>query len=64
MKAVSGYTPAQGDVGSEAYSFTDWEVQISTVGLTNQYKVGRITGLENTSTGTSGVRVRVDGYVV
>ena len=64
LKAVSGYTPAQADVGAEVYANTDWEVQASTGGLTNQYKVGRVTGLENTSTGTSGVRVRVDGYVV
>ncbi len=64
MKAASGYSPAQGDVGTEAYANTDWEVQVATGGLTNQYKVGRITGLETTSTGASGVRIRVDGYTL
>jgi hypothetical protein len=62
LKAASGYTPVQGDVGAECYANTDWEVQVSTAGLTNLYKVGRIAGIETTSTGASGVRVRVDGY--
>ena len=64
FKAASGYTQAQADVGAEVYVNTDWEVQTGTGGLTNQYKLGRITGLENTSTGASGVRVRVDGYTL
>src|SRR5690242_270047 len=64
FKAAAGYTPAQGDVGKEVYCLTDWEVQVSTVGLTNQYKVGTITGLESTSTGVTGIRVRVDNYSV
>ncbi len=64
FKAASGYTPAQADVGVEVYANTDWEVQIATAGLTNLYKVGRIIGIESTSTGASGIRVRIDGYAV
>ena len=62
FKAASGFSPAQADIGSEVYANTDWEVQVSTTGLTNQYKVGRIVAIETTSTGASGVRVRVDNY--
>lgn len=62
MKAASGFTPAIADLGKELYASTDWEVQVSTTGLTNQYKVGTIVGIETTSTGASGVRVRVDNY--
>lgn len=59
---ANGFTPAIGDLGKEAYANTNWEAQISTVGLTNQYKIGTITALENTSTGAAGIRVRVDNY--
>lgn len=62
FKAASGFTPAQADVGKEVYANTDWEVQITTVGLTNSVKVGRIVALETTSTGGTGVRVRIDDY--
>ncbi|MFZ4508376.1 MAG: hypothetical protein ACOYON_11845 [Fimbriimonas sp.] len=62
MKAISGYTPAQADIGKEVYANTDWEVQIATAGLTNQYKIGTIVALETTSTGSAGVRVRIDNY--
>lgn len=62
FKAVSGFTPAIADIGKEVYANTDWEVQIATAGLTNQYKVGTIVALENTSTGAAGLRVRVDNY--
>lgn len=61
-KPASGFTPAQADIGKEVYANTDWEVQIATAGLTNQYKVGRICALETTSTGASGVRIRIDDY--
>lgn len=64
FKAAATYSPSQADIGKEVYSLTDWEVQVSTVGLTNQYKVGTIVGLESTSTGVTGVRVRVDNYSV
>ncbi|MCW5941699.1 MAG: hypothetical protein KIS66_05680 [Fimbriimonadaceae bacterium] len=64
FKAASGFTPAQADLGKEVYANTDWEVQISSGGLTNAYKVGTIVALENTSTGSAGVRVRVDNHVV
>lgn len=62
FKAAASYTPAQADVGKEAYASSDWEVQISAVGLTNAYKVGRIVALETTSTGQTGVRIRIDDY--
>lgn len=62
FKAASGFAPAVADIGKEVYANTDWEVQIATGGLTNQYKVGTIVAIENTSTGAAGVRVRVDNY--
>lgn len=64
FKAVSGFTPAVADIGKEVYANTDWEVQIATAGLTNQYKVGTIVGLETTSGGVAGVRVRIDNYTL
>lgn len=63
-KPVAGFAPAQGDLGKEVYVSTNWEVAISTVGLTNQYKVGTIVALDTTSTGSAGVRVRVDNYTL
>jgi len=62
MKAASGYTPVIADLGKETYSLSDWEVQIATAGLTNLYKVGTIVALENTSTGVTGVRIRIGAY--
>lgn len=62
LKAASGYSPAIGDLGKEVYVSSDWEVQISSLGLTNAYKVGTIVGIESTSTGVAGVRVRIDNY--
>lgn len=64
LKPVSGYVPAIGDVGKEVYGNTDCEGQIATTGLTNQYKVGTIVGVETTSTGVTGIRVRIDNYTV
>ncbi len=64
FKAVAGFTPVIADIGKDVYANTDWEVQIATAGLTNQYKVGTITALETTSTGAVGVRVRIDNYSV
>lgn len=64
FRAASGYAPAAADIGKEVYANTDWEVQIATAGLTNQYKVGTIVGVETTSTGVAGVRVRIDNYTV
>lgn len=64
FKAASGYTPGQADVGKEVYALTDWEVQVSAVGLTNLYKVGTIVAIETTSTGQPGVRVRIDNHSV
>lgn len=64
FRAMAGFTPTQADLGKEAYANSDWEVQVATAGLTNQYKVGTIVGIENTATGAAGVRVRIDNYSV
>ncbi len=64
FKAASGFTPVIADLGKEVYANTDWETQISAGGLTNAYKVGTITGLETTSTGVAGIRVRIDNYTL
>jgi hypothetical protein len=64
LKAASGFTPAQADVGKEVFANSDWEVQIATAGLTHPYKVGTIVGVELTSTGAAGVRVRIDQHTV
>ncbi len=59
---ATGFTPAVTDLGKEAYSSSDWEVQNASTGLTNAYKIGTIVGIETTSNGQAGVRVRVDNY--
>lgn len=64
FKAASGYTPALSDIGKEVYANTDWEVQVSSAGLTTAYKIGTVIGVETTSTGASGVRVRIDNYTL
>lgn len=63
-KPASGYSPTIADLGKEVYANTDNEVQVSAVGLTNLYKVGTVVGLETTSTGIAGVRVRIDNYTL
>ncbi|MCH7903163.1 MAG: hypothetical protein IH944_01195 [Armatimonadetes bacterium] len=63
MKA-NGFTPAQADIGVAVYANTDWEVQVSTVGLTNIYQAGTIIAIETTSEGSAGVRVRIDNHTV
>jgi len=62
FKAITGLTPAQADVGKEVYANTDWEIQISTSGLTTQYKLGTIVAIESTATGQDGVRIRIDRH--
>lgn len=64
FKAASGFTPAVADLGKEVYANTDWEVQTSSIGLTNAYKVGTIVGIETTSTGAAGVRIRIDNHTL
>lgn len=64
FRAAAGFTPVLADVGKEVYAASDWEVQVSTSRLTNPYKVGTIVGLETTSTGAAGVRVRIDNHSV
>jgi hypothetical protein len=63
MKVVNS-TPAIADLGKEIYANTDWEAQISAVGLTNAYKIGTIVAIETTSTGAAGVRIRIDNYTL
>jgi hypothetical protein len=58
----NSFTAVQADLGKEVYSLNDNELRLSTSGLTNLYKVGRITSLETASNGASGVRIRIDGY--
>ena len=64
LKAAAGFTPTQADIGKEVYAVTDWEVQVSLGGLTFAYKVGTIVGIERTSTGELGVRIRNDRHSV
>lgn len=58
---VAGAT--QADVGKTVNALSDNEVQIGTFGLTNVYVVGTLVALEPTSTGASGLRVRIDTKV-
>jgi hypothetical protein len=61
---ASGFTPAQGDLGSELLAASDWEAQISASGLGNSYAIGTLTALEGASTGATGMRVRIDNHTV
>jgi len=54
----------QADIGKEAYALDDATIQLTTAGLTNAYKVGTILGIETTSKGASGMRLRIDNYTV
>lgn len=51
----------QADIGREVFMNTDWEIQLVTTGLTNQYRVGTVVSIEQTS-GLTGARVRIDNY--
>ena len=64
FKAAAGFSPAIADIGKDVYANSDWEVQVAAAGLTNAYKVGTLTALETTSTGETGVRVRIDNFSV
>lgn len=57
-------TAVQADVGKEAYAVDDNTIQIGTGGLTNQYKVGTVLGVETTSKGAAGMRIRIQNYTV
>ena len=57
-------SPAIAAIGKDVYANSDWEVQVAAAGLTNAYKVGTLTALETTSTGETGVRVRIDNFSV
>lgn len=62
--ALTGVSLTQADVGKEVFANTDWEFQILSTGLTNQYKVGTIVAFEQTASATSGARIRIDNYTV
>jgi len=64
FKPASGYTPAQADLGKEAHAASDWEIQVSATGLANAYKTGVVIGLETTSTGAAGLRIRIDNHTL
>jgi hypothetical protein len=57
-------TAVQADIGKEVYAVDDNTVQIGTGGLTNQYKVGTVLGVETTSKGAAGMRIRIQNYTV
>lgn len=57
-------TAVRADVGKEAYAVDDNTIQIGTAGLTNQYKTGTVLGVENTSKGAAGMRIRIENYTV
>jgi hypothetical protein len=57
-------TGVQADIGKEAYAVDSGTIQIGTGGLTNQYKVGTVLGIETTSNGAAGMRIRVQNYTV
>lgn len=61
---ASSFTPTVANLGAEVYILSDWEVQINATGLTNSYKAGTIVGIENTSGGVSGVRIRIENYTL
>lgn len=55
-------TADQTAIGAEVYAKSDNEVQLDDTGLTEDYKVGTIVALEQTSTGVPGVRIRIDKH--
>jgi len=62
--ASSAPAYAQADVAKEAHAASDWEAQASASGLASAYKIGVITGLETSSTGAAGVRIRIDNHTL
>ena len=64
FKAASGDTPSVAKIGLAAYASTDWECQTDSTGLAHTYSLGTVVGLETTSTGASGYRVRIDHHTV
>lgn len=64
FKAGAGWTPQQTDIGKPVVAVSDWEVAAVPSGDNNMAVVGTIVGLEVTSTGEPGVRVRIDNATV
>lgn len=61
---IVGVSPTVADLGKVVYANTDWEFQIATAGLTNQYAIGTVVGFETSSTGQNGARIRIDNHTV
>lgn len=55
---------AQANIGLSALASSDWEVVTSSSGLAHSIAVGTVVGLESTSTGAAGYRVRIDAQTV
>jgi len=58
-----GIEPMIATMGMVAFAHTGWEVKMRPWDLCNEYQIGRIVGIETTSTGQPGVRVRIDNHV-
>jgi predicted secreted protein len=56
----AGESAAQANLGMTALATSDWEVVTSASGLANSIAVGTVVGLETTSTGAAGYRIRID----
>jgi hypothetical protein len=65
-RAHPSYTPELRDLGKEAYACSDWQVMPLPAGHRRDHTVltpvGTIVGIEITSTGEPGVRIRIDRH--
>jgi hypothetical protein len=64
FKADDSFTPKQEHVGMMAFASSDWEVTVSPDLGWEWIEVGTITAIESTSTGQSGVRIRIDKVTI
>ncbi len=55
-------SPAADKVGADAFASDDNTLTATSAGLTNAYVVGTIVGVEMSSTGTNGYRIRIDNH--
>lgn len=58
FKAASGFSPERKHIGLPVIPRSDWEVGLGG----GETPVGTITGIESTSTGAAGVRIRIDSH--
>lgn len=61
---VYACSATQADVGAVVYCVDDATVQTLADGLDNEYIVGTILKIENTSKGSAGVRIRIGNHTV